>query len=137
MSYHCERCPRGGRCARCRAGRRQADARAYARRKTRAILDQCQAVDPWLLADDGIVDGTAVEVATRGLRSVRLTRRERELAGTAIFLRGDSAAIVASSLRLPVAGAPARPGLRLQPRLGDGGAVDEPVSDDGLHVSIA
>ncbi len=102
MSYHCRRCPPGGRCGRCYAGRRRADARAYARRKMRAILECCPAEDPWLLDDDGIVDATAVQVASRGQRPVRLTRRERELAGTAIILRGGSAAIVISYLRLPV-----------------------------------
>jgi hypothetical protein len=107
MSYHCDQCPAGGRCARCLAGRRRADARTYARRKVRAILDQCSADDPWLLADDGIVDITAVEVASRGQRPVRLTRQERELAGMAIILRGHSVAIVISYLRLPVGIRPA------------------------------
>jgi hypothetical protein len=102
MSYHCHRCPPGGRCARCRAARSRADARAYARRKVRAILDRCPVDDPWLLDDDGIVDATAVLVASRGRRPVRLTRRERELAGMAIILRGGSAATVISYLRLPI-----------------------------------
>jgi hypothetical protein len=97
----------------------------------RAILERCPAADPWLLDDDGIVDGTAVEVATRGQRPVRLTRQERELAGTAIFLRGDSVAIVISYLRLPIGRTPFRPGGRGQLHLGDGGAVDEPASDGG------
>jgi hypothetical protein len=131
MSYHCERCPPGGRCARCHAGRRQADARAYARRKTREILDRCLAVDPWLLDDDGIVDRIAVAVATRGQRPVRLTRQEREMAGTAIFLRGDSAATVVSYLGLPVGETPSLFGVPRQLRLGDGGAVDEPAGDGG------
>jgi len=100
----------------------------------RALLDRCQAADPWLLDDDGIVDDTAVEVATRGQRPVRLTRQERELAGTAIFLRGDSAAIVVSYLHLPVGRTPSRPEIRRQLRLGDGGAVDEPASDGGPHA---
>jgi hypothetical protein len=108
MSYHCHRCPPGGRCARCRAGRSQADARAYARRKTRAILDRCPVDDPWLLDDDGIADDTAVRVVSRGQRPVRLTRRERELAGMAIILRGGSAAVVISYLRLPVVKASCR-----------------------------
>ena len=103
MSYHCHRCPPGGRCARCHAGRSQADARAYARRKVRAVLDRCPVDDPWLLDDDGIVDHTAVRVASHGQRPVRLTRHERELAGMAIILRGGSVAIVISYLRLPVA----------------------------------
>ena len=131
MSYHCDHCPSGGRCARCYAGRRQADARAYARRKMRAILDRCPADDPWLLDDDGIVDSTAVKVASQGQRPVRLTRQERELAGMAIILRGDPVAIVVSYLRLPRRLMHLRPGLRRQLRLGDGGAVDEPASDGG------
>jgi hypothetical protein len=127
MSYRCDQCPPGGRCARCHAGRSQADARAYARRKVRAILDRCPAADPWLLDDDGIVDVIAVEVASRGRRPVRLTRRERELAGMAIFLRGGSVAIVISYLRLPVDRSLAWLRLRLlrQIRLRDGCAVDE------------
>jgi hypothetical protein len=72
----------------------------------RAILDRCLVDDPWLLEDDGIVDVTAVEVASHGRRPVRLTRHERELAGMAIFLRGGSVAIVISYLRLPVSGRP-------------------------------
>jgi len=103
MSYHCHRCPPGGRCARCRAGRSRADARAYARRKMRTILDLCPIEDPWLLDDDGIVDDTAVRVASHGQRPVRLTRHERELAGTAIILRGGSVGVVISYLRLPIA----------------------------------
>jgi hypothetical protein len=74
----------------------------------RAILDLCPVDDPWLLDDDGIVDDTAVRVASRGQRPVRLTRQERELAGMAIILRGGSAAIVISYLRLPIARIPAR-----------------------------
>jgi hypothetical protein len=74
----------------------------------RAILECCPAEDPWLLDDDGIVDATAVLVASRGQRPVRLTRRERELAGMAIILRGGSAAVVISYLRLPVAKASRR-----------------------------
>lgn len=58
--------------------------------------------DPWLLADDGIVDHTAIWVASHGQRPVRLTRHERELAGMAIILRGGSAAAVISYLRLPI-----------------------------------
>jgi hypothetical protein len=108
MSYHCDRCPPGGRCARCHAGRSRADARAYARRKVRAILDRCPVDDPWLLAEDGIVDATAVRVASHGQRPVRLTRRERELAGMAIILRGGSDAIVISYLRLPMVRASSR-----------------------------
>ena len=80
----------------------------------RAILDRCPVDDPWLLAEDGIVDATAVRVASHGQRPVRLTRRERELAGMAIILRGGSVAIVVSYLRLPMVRASLRPG-RLRP----------------------
>ena len=74
----------------------------------RAILDRCPVDDPWLLAEDGIVDATAVRVASHGQRPVRLTRRERELAGMAIILRGGSDAIVISYLRLPMVRASSR-----------------------------
>jgi hypothetical protein len=46
------------------------------------------------LADDGIIDPIAVDIAARGARTVALTRTERQLAAAHILARGE--------LRLPV-----------------------------------
>ena len=54
------------------------------------------------LADDGIIDLLAVEIAVRGVRTVALTRAERQLAAAAILARGGTP--YAISKRLHVSG---------------------------------
>ena len=42
------------------------------------------------LADDGIIDPVAVEIAARGIRPVALTRAERQLAAVRILARSGT-----------------------------------------------
>lgn len=58
------------------------------------------------LADDGIIDLIAVEIAARGARTVALTRAERQLAAARILARGGTPCLV--SQRLHVSGTTAR-----------------------------
>jgi hypothetical protein len=58
------------------------------------------------LADDGIIDPIAVELAARGTRPVALTRSERQLAAAAILARGGTPYVIAT--RLHVSGTTAR-----------------------------
>jgi hypothetical protein len=58
------------------------------------------------LADDGIIDLIAVDIAARGKRTVALTRAERQLAAAAILTRGGTPYLV--SKRLHVSGTTAR-----------------------------
>ena len=44
----------------------------------------------FVLADDGIIDPVAVEIAARGTRPVALTHTERQLAAAAILARGGT-----------------------------------------------
>jgi hypothetical protein len=55
-----------------------------------------------LLADDGIIDLIAVEIATRGERPVALTCAERQLAAAHILALGGTAYVI--SKRLHVSG---------------------------------
>jgi DNA-binding NarL/FixJ family response regulator len=54
------------------------------------------------LADDGIIDPVAVDLAARGTRPIALTRTERQLAAAAILARGGSTYHIA--VRLHVSG---------------------------------
>jgi hypothetical protein len=63
------------------------------------------------LPDDGIIDPIAVEIATRGARTVALTRAERQLAAARILVRGGTPYLI--SKRLHVSGTTA---LRLAAR---------------------
>ena len=54
------------------------------------------------LADDGIIDLIAVDIAVRGWRTVALTRAERQLAASRILARGGTPYII--SKRLHVSG---------------------------------
>jgi hypothetical protein len=58
-----------------------------------------------VLADDGIIDLIAVEIAARGTRPVALTRAERQLAAARILARGGTPHLI--SKRLHVSGATA------------------------------
>jgi DNA-binding CsgD family transcriptional regulator len=58
-----------------------------------------------VLADDGIIDPIAVELAARGTRTVALTRAERRLAAATILARGGTPYLIAK--RLHVSGATA------------------------------
>ena len=58
------------------------------------------------LADDGIIDPVAVEIAARGIRPVALTRAERQLAALRILARGGTPYLIAT--RLHVSGTTAR-----------------------------
>jgi len=55
-----------------------------------------------MLADDGIIDPLAVEIAARGVRTVALTRAERQLAAAHILARGGTPYVI--SKRLHVSG---------------------------------
>jgi DNA-binding CsgD family transcriptional regulator len=54
------------------------------------------------LADDGIIDPVAVDLAARGTRPIALTRTERQLAAAAILARGGTTYHIA--VRLHVSG---------------------------------
>jgi DNA-binding NarL/FixJ family response regulator len=54
------------------------------------------------LADDGIIDPVAVDLAARGTRAVALTRTERQLAAAVILARGGTTYHIA--VRLHVSG---------------------------------
>ena len=54
------------------------------------------------LADDGIIDLIAVDIAVRGARTVSLTRAERQLAAAWILARGGTPYLI--SKRLHVSG---------------------------------
>jgi hypothetical protein len=56
----------------------------------------------FVLADDGIIDPIAVDIAARGARTVALTRAERQLAATRILARGGTPYLI--SKRLHVSG---------------------------------
>jgi len=58
------------------------------------------------LADDGIIDLIAVEIAARGIRTVALTRTEQRLAAARILARGGTPLLI--SQRLRVSGTTAR-----------------------------
>jgi hypothetical protein len=58
-----------------------------------------------VLADDGIIDLIAVELAARGTRTVALTRAERRFAAARILARGGTPYLI--SKRLHVSGATA------------------------------
>jgi len=59
-----------------------------------------------MLADDGIIDLIAVEIAARGTRPVALTPVERQLAAARILARGGTPHLI--SKRLHVSGTTAR-----------------------------
>jgi hypothetical protein len=52
------------------------------------------------LADDGIIDLVAVEIAARGARRVALTRAERYLAAARILARGGTPYVIATRLQV-------------------------------------
>ena len=52
------------------------------------------------LADDGIIDPVAVELAARGIRPVALTRAERQLAALRILACGGTPYIIATRLHV-------------------------------------
>jgi hypothetical protein len=54
------------------------------------------------LADDGIIDLIAVDIAARGARPVALTRPERQLAAAVILAHGGNRTLI--SRRLHVSG---------------------------------
>jgi hypothetical protein len=53
-----------------------------------------------MLADDGIIDLIAVEIAARGKRTVALTRLERHLAAARILARGGTPYVIATPLHV-------------------------------------
>jgi hypothetical protein len=57
--------------------------------------------DPYLITDDGITDMTAVDIAAAGVRLVRLTQRERELAARRILAAGGNQTTLYRRLALP------------------------------------
>jgi hypothetical protein len=54
----------------------------------------------WVLADDGIIDPIAVEIAARGTRAVALTAPERQAAAARILARGGTPHLVSKWLRV-------------------------------------
>jgi hypothetical protein len=52
------------------------------------------------LADDGIIDLIAVDIAARGARTVALTRAERQLAAACILARGGTPCLISKRLRV-------------------------------------
>ena len=52
------------------------------------------------LADDGIIDPVAVELAARGIRPVALTRAERQLAALRILACGGTPYVIATRLHV-------------------------------------
>jgi hypothetical protein len=52
------------------------------------------------LADDGIIDPIAVEIAARGMRPVALTRVERQLAAIRILACGGTPYLIAQRLHV-------------------------------------
>jgi DNA-binding CsgD family transcriptional regulator len=53
-----------------------------------------------VLAEDGIIDPIAVEIAARGMRLVALTRAERQLAAARILARGGTPHLIAKRLHV-------------------------------------
>jgi hypothetical protein len=53
-----------------------------------------------VLAEDGIIDMVAVEIAARGMRPVALTPAERQLAAARILARGGTPYLVAKRLHI-------------------------------------
>jgi DNA-binding CsgD family transcriptional regulator len=53
-----------------------------------------------VLADDGIIDPIAVELAARGTRTVALTRLERQLAAARILARGGTPYLISKRLHV-------------------------------------
>lgn len=56
--------------------------------------------DPYLIAEDGIIDMIAVDIAVNGTRLVRLTQRERELAAARIIAGGGTPTTIRRHLGL-------------------------------------
>ncbi len=52
------------------------------------------------LADDGIIDPIAVEIAARGARAVALTPAERQLAAARILARGGTPYLISKRLHI-------------------------------------
>jgi hypothetical protein len=63
--------------------------RRTAQNKPAADVAGC-ARSRWVLADDGIIDPIAVEIAARGIRAVALTAAERQAAAARILARGGT-----------------------------------------------
>ena len=53
-----------------------------------------------VLADDGIIDPIAVEIAARGMRPVALTAAERQLAAARILARGGTPYLISERLHI-------------------------------------
>ena len=53
-----------------------------------------------VLADDGIIDLIAVEIAARGTRTVALTRAERQLAAARILAAGGTSYLISKRLHV-------------------------------------
>jgi hypothetical protein len=53
-----------------------------------------------VLADDGIIDPIAVEIAARGTRPVALTPAERQLAAARILDRGGTPNLISERLQV-------------------------------------
>jgi hypothetical protein len=81
------------------------------------------------LADDGIIDTIAVDIAARGARPVALTRAERQLAAARILARGGTPYLI--SKRLHVSGTTA---LMLAARCRDVMTRAPGPADDGNGV---
>lgn len=72
----------------------------------------------FMLADDGIIDPIAVEIAARGIRPVALTHAERQLAAARILARGGTLYLIPAAAdqrnhRPPGRGPMPRPAVQL------------------------
>jgi hypothetical protein len=54
----------------------------------------------WALPGDGIIDPITVQIAARGVRTVALTRAERQLAAARILARGGAPYIISKRLHV-------------------------------------
>jgi hypothetical protein len=54
----------------------------------------------FVLADDGIIDPIAIEIAARGLRPVALTHAERQLAAARILAHGGNPNLICQRLHV-------------------------------------
>jgi hypothetical protein len=118
MSFKCVDCPVGGRCDRCKRRNRDGERERYSSEVPKGLarivaLEVLRLAgeaaevageldDPYLLPDDGIHDGHAIDIVVHGRRHERLTYDERVEAATEIVRHGGSAKDICVNLSLPV-----------------------------------
>ena len=80
--------------------RRAGRLRAAASSRQPSAAGSVQMVGSLVLADDGIIDPIAVEIAARGTRTVALTPAERQLAAARILARGGTPYLISKRLHV-------------------------------------